>query len=82
MNSVIYTGVTSDPQRRVWEHREKFVDGFTKRYNVWKLVYYEVGEDVISATEREKQITSWRGRERLRSSSRQIRRGGICIFEL
>ena len=58
-NSVIYTGVTSNLQRRVWEHREKLVEGFTKRYEVWKLVHYEVGDDVISATEREKQIKSW-----------------------
>ena len=42
--------------RRVYEHREKLVEGFTKRYNVWKLVYYEVTDDILSAIEREKQI--------------------------
>jgi putative endonuclease len=55
-NTVIYTGVTSDLKRRVYEHKEKFVKGFTKRYNIDKLVYYEVCGDVIAAISREKQI--------------------------
>jgi len=55
-NTVIYTGVTNDLKRRVYEHKEKLVKGFTKRYNVHKLVYYEISEDVISAISREKQI--------------------------
>ena len=55
-HSVLYTGVTNDLGRRVYEHREKLVEGFTKRYNVWKLVYYEVTDDILSAIEREKQI--------------------------
>jgi putative endonuclease len=53
---VLCTGVTNDLGRRVYEHREKLVEGFTKRYNVWKLVYYEVTDDILSAIEREKQI--------------------------
>jgi putative endonuclease len=55
-NTVIYTGVTNDLKRRVYEHREGLVDGFTKKYNVTKLVYYEVFEDIESAISREKQI--------------------------
>lgn len=55
-NRVIYTGVTSDLQRRVYEHREKLVGGFTKKYNINKLVYYEVFDDIQSAIEREKKI--------------------------
>ena len=55
-NRVLYTGVTSDLKKRVWEHREKLVDGFTKRYNVTKLVYYEVFADIRDAIAREKQI--------------------------
>ncbi len=55
-NNVLYTGVTSDLCRRTWEHREKLVEGFTKRYNVWKLVYFEDTEDALSAIAREKQI--------------------------
>jgi putative endonuclease len=56
MNSVLYTGVTNDLKRRVWEHREKIAEGFTKRYHVYKLVYYESTENVESAIMREKQI--------------------------
>jgi putative endonuclease len=52
----LYTGVTSDLKKRVWEHREKLVDGFTKRYNVTKLVYYEMFSDIRDAIAREKQI--------------------------
>lgn len=55
-NTVIYTGVTNDLKRRVYEHKEKFVNGFTERYNIDKLVYYEVCGDVIAAISREKQI--------------------------
>jgi putative endonuclease len=55
-NMVLYTGVTNDLHRRVYEHREKFVPGFTKKYNVNKLVYYEVAESIEAAINREKQI--------------------------
>ena len=55
-NSVLYTGVTSDLKRRVWQHRETLVPGFTQRYNVFKLVFYEVTDDVNAAIAREKQI--------------------------
>lgn len=54
--AVIYVGVTSDLHRRVFEHRGKQIDGFTKKYNVTQLVYYEVFDDIINAIEREKQI--------------------------
>ena len=55
-NRVLYTGVTNDLKRRVYEHKEKFVEGFTKKYNVSKLVYYEVFEDPENAILREKKI--------------------------
>jgi putative endonuclease len=55
-NTVLYTGVTSDLPKRVFEHKEKYVDGFTKRYNIVKLVYYEVFDDPANAIEREKKI--------------------------
>ncbi len=55
-NSVLYTGVTSDLKRRVYEHKEKLAGGFTKRYNMVKLVYYEVFMDPENAIQREKQI--------------------------
>ena len=55
-NSVLYTGITNDLRRRVHEHREGLVDGFTKRFRVKKLVYYEMGDDALGAIAREKQI--------------------------
>ena len=55
-NTVIYTGVTNDLKRRVYVHREKLIDGFTKKYNVNKLVYFEATNDINSAIQREKQI--------------------------
>lgn len=56
INTVLYVGVTSNLIKRVWEHKNKAVPGFTARYNVDKLVYYETSESILSAIEREKQI--------------------------
>ncbi len=55
-NTVLYTGVTNNLLRRVYEHKEKIADSFTKKYNINKLVYYEVFNDIKFAIEREKQI--------------------------
>ena len=55
-NTVLYVGVTRDLIKRVYEHKAKVVDGFTKKYNIIKLVYYEVCEDIENAILREKQI--------------------------
>ena len=55
-NTVVYTGVTNDLKRRAYEHREGLCEGFTKRYRVCKLVYYEVAENPYAAISREKQI--------------------------
>ena len=55
-NSVLYTGVTSDLKKRTYEHKEKLVAGFTKKYNIVNLVYYEVFADPENAILREKQI--------------------------
>jgi putative endonuclease len=52
----LYTGMTDDLVRRVYEHKNKLADGFTKKYNITKLVYYEVTSDVHAAIAREKQI--------------------------
>lgn len=59
-NKVMYVGVTSDLERRVYEHKNKMVEGFTEKYNVNKLVYFETTNDVMAAIEREKQIKKWR----------------------
>jgi putative endonuclease len=56
----LYTGVTNDLQRRVYQHQHKLVPGFTSKYHIGWLVYYEVTSDVTAAIEREKQIKSWR----------------------
>ncbi|RJP53908.1 MAG: GIY-YIG nuclease family protein [Anaerolineaceae bacterium] len=56
---VIYTGVTGNLERRVYEHKNKLVEGFTKKYNVNQLVYFEETNDVNVALNREKQIKGW-----------------------
>ena len=55
-NKVLYTGVTGDLKRRVYEHKEKLVEGFTKKYNITKLVYFEMCGDIKTAITREKHI--------------------------
>jgi len=59
-NKVMYVGVTNDLQRRLYEHKNKLVKGFTEKYNVDKLVYFEETDDVINALAREKEIKKWR----------------------
>ena len=59
-NKVIYVGMTNDLQRRLYEHKNKSVRGFTSRYNVNKLVYFEHTTDVLQAIAREKEINKWR----------------------
>ena len=59
-DSVLYIGVTSNLERRLYEHRNGLADGFTKKYNVHKLVYFENTGDVYSALSREKQLKKWR----------------------
>ena len=58
-DSVLYIGVTSDLPRRLYEHRNGLDDGFTKKYNIHKLVYFEHTNDVYSAIFREKQLKKW-----------------------
>ena len=59
-NKVLYTGVTNNLERRLYEHKNHLVDGFSSRYNTNKLIYYEISESVESAIAREKQIKAYR----------------------
>ena len=59
-NRVMYIGVTNNLERRLYEHKQELIEGFTKRYHVHKLVYFETTTDVRSAIEREKQLKGWR----------------------
>jgi putative endonuclease len=59
-NRVLYVGVTNDLVRRLYEHKNKQVRGFTAKYNINKLVYFEETQDVMSALAREKEIKKWR----------------------
>ncbi|MBO4920372.1 MAG: GIY-YIG nuclease family protein [Lachnospiraceae bacterium] len=59
-NKVLYIGVTNNIARRIYEHKNKLIDGFTKKYNVYKLVYLEEMNDVKAAISREKQLKGWK----------------------
>ncbi len=68
MNSpsgTLYTGVTNDLRRRVYEHKHKLMPGFTARYNVTRLAYFEETDNINSAITREKEIKSWRRSKKL-----------------
>ena len=65
-NGTLYVGVTNDLSRRSWEHKEKQVPGFTKRYGVGILVWYEIHKDIGQAIAREKQIKGWNRAWKLR----------------
>jgi putative endonuclease len=58
-NGTLYIGVTSNLEKRAWEHKHALVDGFTKKYGVHQLVYYELHADMVSAITREKQMKKW-----------------------
>ncbi|MBI2831278.1 MAG: GIY-YIG nuclease family protein [Chloroflexi bacterium] len=65
-NGTLYTGITNNLVRRVWEHKNDFVKGFTEKYKVHTLVYYEQCESVESAIQREKQLKVWHRSWKLR----------------
>ena len=64
-NSVLYIGVTSNLPKRIWEHKNKFVESFTKKYNVDKLGYYEVFDNIETAIIREKQLKKYYRKQKL-----------------
>ena len=59
-NTVLYIGVTNDLKRRMYEHKNKLIEGFSKKYNLNKLVYFEQTNDIYTAINREKQLKKWR----------------------
>ena len=64
-NGTLYVGVTSDLVKRIWQHKNNLVEGFTKRYSVHQLVWYELHDNMQSAIEREKRIKEWNGKWKL-----------------
>ncbi|TSC62467.1 MAG: putative endonuclease [Parcubacteria group bacterium Gr01-1014_48] len=58
-NGTLYIGVTNNLARRIWEHQQSLIEGFTKKYHVNHLVYYEATNDINSALQREKQLKKW-----------------------
>jgi putative endonuclease len=65
-NGTLYIGVTSNLIKRIWEHKNDMVEGFTKRYGVHQLVWYELHESIESAIEREKQMKEWKRKWKLK----------------
>lgn len=61
----MYVGITNNLERRLYEHKQKLIDGFTKKYNLNKLVYFEETNDVLVAIEREKEIKKWRREKKM-----------------
>ena len=59
-NTVFYTGVTNNLARRIYEHKNKLIPGFTAQYNIWKLIYYEEYISIDDALNREKQVKNYR----------------------
>jgi putative endonuclease len=64
-SGTLYIGVTNNLKRRVWEHKNKVLEGFTKKYKIDQLVHYEQTEDVVSAIAREKQLKGWTRKKKI-----------------
>ena len=64
-NGTLYIGVTSNLIKRIWEHKNDMVEGFTKRYNIHRLVWYELHETMESAITREKRLKNWKRKWKL-----------------
>lgn len=64
-SKTLYIGITSNLKKRVWEHKNKLVEGFTKKYNINQLIYYEQTDNVYSAIAREKQLKKWRREKKI-----------------
>lgn len=64
-SKTLYIGVTSNLQKRMWEHKNKSLEGFTKKYNINQLIYYEQTDSAYSAIAREKQLKKWRREKKI-----------------
>ncbi|MBU4017079.1 GIY-YIG nuclease family protein [Patescibacteria group bacterium] len=64
-SGTLYIGITSNLIKRLWEHKNKVVKGFTEKYNIYKLIYYEIYENVEQAILREKQLKNWNRKKKL-----------------
>ena len=64
-NGTLYIGVSSNLAKRIWEHRNDMIEGFTKRYKVHRLVWYEIHTGMIDAIEREKRLKNWKRQRKL-----------------
>lgn len=64
-SGTLYIGVTSNLSKRIWEHKNKAVKGFTEKYNIDRLIYFEQTENVMSALEREKQLKKWSRKKKI-----------------
>jgi len=64
-NGTLYVGVTNDLKRRIYEHKNNLIKGFTEKYNIHNLVYYEETNDIRIAIEREKQMKSWSRKKKI-----------------
>lgn len=81
-NGIFYTGVTNNLQKRIFEHKEKMVDGFTKKYNLTMLVYYEIYDKIIDAISREKLIKKWRRAIKIEAIEKNNPQWNDLYFEL
>lgn len=79
-SGTLYVGMTNDLERRVWEHKNHINEGFTKKYQCYKLVYYETADTAFSAIDREKQIKRWR-REKKQNLIRSMNPSWIDLSE-
>lgn len=78
-SGTLYIGFTSDLVRRVWEHKQNFVEGFTKKYHCHKIVYYEQGEDHDAVLAREKEIKKWR-RSKKEALIKKLNPGWVDLY--
>src|SRR3954452_4658326 len=77
-DGAIYVGVTNDIVRRIYEHRIKAIPGFTSKYNITRLVWFEIYDDPTSAISREKELKKWKRSWKIQLVEAQIRSGTIC----